>query len=241
MPAIYDERFYDIISDGSLQSARRVLGFVFALYRPASLLDVGCGAGTWLAAAQGLGLFPEATLGIDGAHVPAAQFRVDRAAFQPRDLAQTVRVGRRFDLVVSVEVAEHLPLERAPSFVEDLAAHGDTILFSAATPNQGGVHHVNEQWPDYWAALFSTAGFVQLDVIRPQVWADDEIAWWYRQNAMIYTSDPRVAARFAPLPSFRGARLVHPERFAYVSRQQIMNAAAKKLGRILPRPLAQWS
>ena len=240
MSAIYDAQFYKTISDVSLRSATIVLGLVFELFRPASLLDVGCGAGAWLQASQDLGLAPSATLGIDGAYVPAEQFLVDRSGFLACDLSQKVRLGRRFELVVSVEVAEHLPPGRARGFVEDLVVHGDVILFSAATPSQGGAHHVNEQWPDYWAALFAEQGYVQFDWIRPAIWANEDIAWWYRQNAMIYTNNGAIAEIFAPAPSFHGARLVHPERFAYLSRDQIVSAVGDKLNRLFSerwRPL----
>ena len=55
-----------------------------------------------------------------------------------------------FDLVVSLEVAEHLPKECADIFVDSLVRLGPIILFSAAIPQAGGTCHINEQWPEYW-------------------------------------------------------------------------------------------
>jgi 2-polyprenyl-3-methyl-5-hydroxy-6-metoxy-1,4-benzoquinol methylase len=65
-------------------------------------------------------------------------------------LIQPLDLEKEFDLVVSLEVAEHLPASAADQFVNTLVKHGKKILFSAAIPGQGGQDHLNEQWPDYW-------------------------------------------------------------------------------------------
>ena len=54
-----------------------------------------------------------------------------------------------------MEVAEHLPREKASVFIDTLTKHSGIVLFSAAVPGQGGTYHVNEQWPKYWNELFS--------------------------------------------------------------------------------------
>jgi len=74
-----------------------------------------------------------------------------------------------------MEVAEHLSEARAASFVEDLTALGSVILFSAAIPFQGGEHHINEQWPEYWALMFRGFGYDCADVLRELVWADPQV------------------------------------------------------------------
>ena len=61
------------------------------------------------------------------------------------NLANPVDLGRKFDLVQSLEVGEHLPKSAADTFVETLVKHGDVVLFSAASVGQGGHDHINEQ------------------------------------------------------------------------------------------------
>jgi len=70
------------------------------------------------------------------------------------------------------------------------------VLFSAAIPFQGGAGHVNERWPSYWAGLFARHAFVAIDVVRPHVWNDPTVAFWYAQNTILYVeaSHPVVAA-----------------------------------------------
>ena len=91
--------------------------------------------------------------GVDGPYVDRCKLLIDAGDFHAADLAAPIDLGRQFDLVQSLEVAEHLPAAKAEQFVETLTAHGSRILFSAAVPGQGGENHINEQLPDYWRAL----------------------------------------------------------------------------------------
>ena len=94
-----------------------------------------------------------------------------------------------FDLVVSLEVAEHLRPEKSKMFVKQLTKLGDNILFSAAIPFQGGTSHLNEQWQDYWANLFKKEGYVPMDYIRSKIWNNPEVAFWYSQNMLLYVKN----------------------------------------------------
>jgi len=114
---------------------------------------------------------------------------IDAGDFHAADLAAPIDLGRQFDLVQSLEVAEHLPAAKAEQFVETLTAHGSRILFSAAVPGQGGENHINEQLPDYWRTLFRERGYSAFDYLRPLVFEDPAIARWYRFNTILYVSD----------------------------------------------------
>ena len=76
-----------------------------------------------------------------------------------------------------------------PKLIATLAAHGDCVLFSAAIPFQGGHHHVNEQFLDYWIKLFAEHGYRPLDIVRGHIWEDASILWWLRQNCIVFCSD----------------------------------------------------
>ena len=85
-------------------------------------------------------------------------------------------------------MAEHLPHAKADLFVDNLIAHGDVILFSAAVPHQGGEHHVNEQPPEYWRAKFAARGFAPFDFIRPGLADKGDVMPWYRFNSYLYAN-----------------------------------------------------
>ena len=219
----YSPGFYRQLRGGSSESARRIVPWLLELLRPSSVVDVGCGTGAWLQVFDELGV--RDLLGVDG-HFHSDLLDVSPDRYVLHDLREPIRMHRRFDLVVSVEVAEHLPADSAQGFVESLASLGEVILFSAAVPGQGGTHHVNEQWSDYWVKRFGEIGYRAFDCFRARFWADDHIEWWYRQNLFLYVAKSRLKTDppfcqlleniDVPLP----ARLVHP--VMHLARTEVM-------------------
>jgi SAM-dependent methyltransferase len=212
----YGPEFFERLREGAWRSARAVVPAILEYVRPASVIDVGCGTGIWLSVFREAGV--EDVWGADGAYVDEGLLEIHKGRFLARDLTRPLGLDRQFDLVVSLEVAEHLPEACAGAFVRSLTGLGPVVLFSAAIPHQGGTHHVNEQWPAYWAALFEAHGFVAVDCLRRRFWSDEDVEWWYAQNAMLYVDQaelerhPRLVEerRFStPLP----LSLVHPKRF----------------------------
>jgi hypothetical protein len=94
--------------------------------------------------------------------------------------------------VVSLEVAEHLSSDTAEAFVGLLTELGPVVLFSAAIPLQGGTHHVNEQWPEYWVKLFDETVYVVVDPLRSKVWNNEKVEPWYTQNVLIFVARERL-------------------------------------------------
>jgi SAM-dependent methyltransferase len=201
------------------ESAHRILGILFEYARPDSVLDVGCGLGTWMSVASSLGVHD--VHGIEGHRLDPSQLVVEQSLVTSVDLEQGFALNRRFDVAFCLEVAEHLSASAADQLVASLAAHTDVVLFSAAIPFQGGHHHVNEQFPDYWRIRFARHGFQPVDFIRPRIWNDPEVLWWLRQNTLLFAHDRAVAAneqlrQEAAIP--RSLSVVHPD--VYLSRLQ---------------------
>jgi SAM-dependent methyltransferase len=186
MSATYDEKFFAWVNLTAQRSARSLLPIVIDQTHPRSVLDVGCGQGAWLAVWAELGITE--FLGLDGVQVDQKMLMIPRQRFRALDLANPWQLNRRFDLVQSLEVAEHLPAASGSNFVKSLCAHSDIVLFSAAQPGQGGEHHVNERHPSYWAELFSKHGYAPFDCIRPLVAHNRTIDSWYRFNAILYAN-----------------------------------------------------
>lgn len=199
-------------------SAAVLLKKVFDLNPASSVLDVGCGLGTWLAACKDLGV--EEIAGIDGEWINEADLKVPRASVQSLDLEQPFDFGRRFDLVITIEVAEHLSAAAAANFVASLTRHADCVLFSAAIPFQGGHHHVNEQFLNYWVDLFAAHGYTLIDCLRSEIWNDEKILWWLRQNLVLFANEAALkknAKLRAESKKERGpVSIVHPD--IYTSR-----------------------
>jgi SAM-dependent methyltransferase len=171
-------------SPGSARSGAAVVPHLMRMVAPKSVLDVGCGNGGWLKsfASHGVADF----LGLDGPWVEPHRLAIPPDHFRVADLSKTHDVGRTFDLAITIEVAEHLDREYEKSFVKLLVNSAPVVLFSAAIPHQGGVHHVNEQWPEYWAELFAAEGYQVADAIRSLVWCDPEVEPCHAQNMFFY-------------------------------------------------------
>lgn len=179
----YDRAFYDTVNSAGATSAGAVLPHVLKIVPATSVIDVGCGTGIWACEARRLGV--EDVVGVDGAYVPADQRRLVGSSFVERDLTKPLSIGRTADLALCLEVAEHLPQRSSDHLIGELVNLAPAVLFSAATPLQGGTDHINEQWPSYWIERFETHGYTCWDAVRPKVRYDADVAWIYRQNLML--------------------------------------------------------
>lgn len=238
--SVYDRSFYSAVDIWARDSAEQIVPIVTSLIRPRSVVDVGCGTGAWLAVFAKHGV--ERYLGIDGAHVDRNILKIDASRFVAADLTAPVSIGgERFDLAVSLEVAEHLPDRFARTLVDSLVSLAPVVLFSAAIPLQGGANHVNEQWQTYWARLFGERHFVIVDAIRRRVWNNSKVASFYAQNMFLYVKEDMLRH----LPALQSERedtrdwaldIVHPQHYLiYASNQHLSASTALKL---LPRLVA---
>jgi len=232
------------LNQHSLAGARAALSRMFQDQNPKSLLDVGCGPGVWLRAAQELGNIE--FLGVDGVDVSQGEFLVSKDNFKQVNLEQPWRLRRKFDFVFCLEVAEHLDPGASTALIRSLAEHGDRIYFSAACPGQEGQHHVNCQWPTYWQERFNREGYRCEDSVRWRIWDDQRIEPWYRQNMFVAVRDEQMAGKEP-----RIARVIHPEMFGSNAipststfRQEIASQVARgseRIGWYLTLPLkAFW-
>jgi SAM-dependent methyltransferase len=191
----------------SLAGAKAALPYVLGDRCPRSLLDVGCGIGTWVRAAMEYGIGD--VCGVDGVDIAEQDLLFPKHFFRRQDLTQAWNLGRRFDIVLCLEVVEHLASKSAITVVETLTAHSEVIVFSAACPGQTGQHHVNCQWPEYWQRLFNKHGYVCDDSIRWKMWDLESVEPWYRQNAFVAT---RAIGDAGNEPRIK--RVIHPEMLA---------------------------
>jgi SAM-dependent methyltransferase len=188
----YGDHFFATADRSAAESAEVIIGLLTGQVSVGSVLDLGCGRGMWLAKWRAHGAAE--VVGVDGPYVDIEQLHIPRSDFVPLDLSAMLSLDRRFDLVQSLEVAEHLPEGVADRFVDNIVNHGDLILFSAAIPGQGGECHINEQPLDYWRNKFLARQYEAFDFLRPLIKEDRKVSFWYRQNILLYAHGPRIAS-----------------------------------------------
>jgi SAM-dependent methyltransferase len=204
-PAYFNPDYFVWQAASAERSAQVIVSLLIELLHPAAVADVGCGTGAWLQVFQEHGV---RQVQIDGSYIDVGQLRIPRESFRACDLSGSIRIESSFDLVLSLEVAHYLPPEHAAQFVRTLTELAPIVLFSAAVPHQSGGPGLNRQWPRYWCDLFRRHGFRGFDWLRPRVWEDERVDWWYAQNAVLFVReghmDPVLGDPGPVLP------LVHP-------------------------------
>lgn len=191
----------------NIKAAEIILPIVFKLSPVNSIVDIGCGIGTWLSVASSLGISD--LIGVDGDYVAInlLEKHLNLNSFFAADLSLPLDLDRKFDLALCLEVAEHLPESSGSTLVGSLINHSDLILFSAAIPLQGGQNHLNEQPPSYWIKKFEEHGYYVYDPIRHLVWDTEEVDVWYKQNTFLFSRKELA------LSSPKYTHIVHPELF----------------------------
>jgi SAM-dependent methyltransferase len=236
----YSTAFFDALHAQVQASAAAIVPHVVDLLRPARVADVGCGTGTWLAAFRAHGVAD--IRGFDGQYVDRSKLEIPSDRFMPVNLEEAPRLDGHYDLAVCLEVAEHLPASRAGWIVESLTGLAPVVLFSAAIPQQGGVHHVNEQWPEYWTAEFARHGYEVIDCLRRRFWNDERVAWFYAQNMLLFADRATIERTPALLREQEASRdlplsIVHPNCFSMrVSNEHyLVEHALREVVAALPR------
>ena len=156
---IYGEYFYEDWNEPrKIQESSAMAEDIIRFFNPSNALDVGCGSGNLMNELKVRGI------NIKGLEYSTAGIKIclerglDVKKFNlEKDLLED---SSTFDVVISTEVAEHLPESFADRYVDLLCKTSERIVvFTAATPGQGGLDHVNEQPHEYWIDKFTQRGF----------------------------------------------------------------------------------
>ena len=235
----YEEAYFNRRKNLSFSSAKKILGIVDDFYSFSSAVDFGCGTGTWLKACIELGC--QTIQGFDGFADPNS-LCISSEYFSQKLLGERIDLAKTYDLAICLEAAEHVEEKFSDLIVENLTNSSDVILFSAAIPGQGGTNHVNEQPPQYWAEKFANHGYDQFDVIRPLIWDEDDIAWWYKQNTFLYIySDANRGIKLNGFDHGLSTKyIIHPQCLADKMEEfDIENASIKNLSKAIIKKFAR--
>ncbi|WP_055448728.1 class I SAM-dependent methyltransferase [Lacinutrix mariniflava] len=206
------EKYVHTAKIHNMTAPKIIVDLCLKLIKPTSVVDFGCGIGTFLKAFKEKGITD--VLGMDGSWVNREMLQnfLSEKEFKEANLEEPILLDKKYDLAISLEVAEHLKESAAETFIENLVNSSDMILFSAAIPHQGGQNHINEQWFDYWLAKFHKQGFEVLDVFRAELWNKPQVNWWYKQNIFLLVKKEKIG--LLELKSANSIQnCIHPEHY----------------------------
>jgi hypothetical protein len=174
--SLYNDWFFEEEGAVAKRSAEVVIPWVLAETGAKTVIDIGCGVGAWLAVAKAEGC---EVLGADG-FAPDHMLLIDESEFRRVNIP--CAFSAHWDLAICLEVAEHLPESASEHLVFELR-QAPTVLFSAATPGQPGIGHINCQPHEFWHDLFAQYGKT------PEFIGDkftEPVADFYRRNMYLY-------------------------------------------------------
>lgn len=157
-------------------------------FRPAQVLDLGCGLAAYLR------LFAERgmdVVGVDGA--PWSTFhQIPESAYRQHDLSAGPPVMEEdFDMSLCLEVVEHLPEAAGLALVRCMTGHTrQAIIFSAAQPGQPGDGHITCHPPEFWLRAFEKEGW-SADPAASAALRLTSTLHWFRRNLFVLRPGPQ--------------------------------------------------
>lgn len=243
----YNDSFYADQMDRSYKSAKKYVEFLSTIYKPNSVVDVGCGRGAWLKAFKENGA--EKIVGFDGDWNHQNKMIDQSIKFYNIDLNKPLVHKEKYELAISLEVAEHLDSSSAQNFIELMTHLSEVVIFSAAYTKQGGINHINEQPNTYWANLFKSYNYFPYDLFRPIFWGNNDIAFWYQQNTFLYIKQDSAIMRlitnagYCQIENISFMDCIHPylyncklSQIDYLEHLSVIKFIAKK---IIPKSIQQ--
>lgn len=185
---VYTAEFYRQRAQVASKAGAVIAKSIDASLHPSKVVDVGCGTGDLL---ESLAQFGCHGLGLECAQAALEICRskgVNARTFDIETDSLPADIGH-CDVVVCLEVAEHLPERAADRLVGMLTQLSSTVVFGAATPGQGGHDHVNEQPHEYWITKFEALGYhrdQKLVATWQAAWEAGGIPAYYYRNLMIF-------------------------------------------------------
>jgi SAM-dependent methyltransferase len=239
-PKDYNDDFHKIHFQNSINSANELVPLFLNYFKPKSVLDIGCGLGTWLS------VFEQNecdVVGIDGDYINIQDLVFDKSKFVSHDLNSSFNLKKKFDLAISLEVAEHILPENAKIFIDSICLHSDVVLFSAAIPGQEGTLHYNEQYSNYWIEIFSKNGYQCIDFLRYKIWKNEKISWWYRQNILVFIKESEINNLNYQLLTFEKTQnpntYIHPFLYEYKNQKAIqLEKRVNELEKLVNNPFS---
>lgn len=163
-------------------------------FSPRTVLDVGCACGHLVKALRELGVeawgVDASVAALKAAHPSIAGY-LGRMILPAKELPEAF--PESYDLVVNIEVLEHIPEASAADSVGVLCSLGDVVLFSSTPWDYDEPTHTNLHQPSYWCRLFRGRGYAY----DPRTHAN-----WLTPQAMVFRRIAETGCEILPQEYF---------------------------------------
>lgn len=185
--SLYNDEFFEWHHIHARQYSIESIKPVIEYYEIKSVIDFGCGIGSYLEGAYQLGLTDLRGFDIGGKYAEKYTPETIKPFIGYTDITNPISC-KKYDLVISTEVAEHIEPTGSKIFVDNLvsAAEG-MIIITAAPPGQLGCGHINCQPKEYWIGLFKDKGLthsIEDEENIKQMWSNTP--QYIQDNLMVF-------------------------------------------------------
>jgi SAM-dependent methyltransferase len=178
------EMYADHLPDATAFDAGFIQSVV-DICQPTTVLDLGCGQGYFVKWLREKGI---EAWGVEGEELDTL-FKAPGYQIQ-QDLSNLFDLGKTYDVVMCTEVVEHIPEAFEEVVFNNIAHHTHRhLVFSGATPGQGGTGHVNEKPEVHWFSCLVSRGFKLLHEASTQIRLASTLDW-YVKNLSIWELQP---------------------------------------------------
>ena len=193
MNELYNEEYYKDYAGVSYHDKELWLGIfdriadkIIADYNPGTVLDAGCAFGYLVSAFRKRGVH---AYGID-----ISNYAINQADDSIREyccvgsLCEELPHGlpKKYDLVTSIEILEHIPEEDGIKAIANLCRLADTIIFSSTPDDFKDNTHVNVKPQEYWATQFAKNDFYR-DLQYQATYISPQAVVFKKEKHNIYT------------------------------------------------------
>lgn len=151
--SLYNEKFFEWHLKHAREYSIKTMDWYIDNFAPTSVVDFGCGIGSYLESANSRGL-----------KIKGYDISQQASKYTPHHLLEFIEYTdctkelsvSKYDCVISFETAEHIDPSGTDQFITNIVnAVGSTLLFTAAPPGQLGTGHINMHPKQYWIDLIS--------------------------------------------------------------------------------------
>jgi cyclopropane fatty-acyl-phospholipid synthase-like methyltransferase len=160
---LYNDEFFLWHLTYAREYSMKTMDWYIDAYKPTSVVDFGCGIGSYLESCYNKGIKNIAGYDIGGEY--AQKYTPDflYPFIEYCDCTKPIKTQQKYECVISFETIEHIEPSGTNVFIENLVNATDfdkgRILFTGAPPEQEGCGHINCRDKQEWIEIFAEQDF----------------------------------------------------------------------------------